>query len=115
MNFKKLDQVQNVSQLYNFVIDFWVENSSMKNKVENILVYLCLTQKGLTSTEIMNIGRINEKEWNTFQIMFSCLIIRYEGIFSIKSTSFIQTLFERMKCSLNSTSANNSDFVVPYH
>ena len=93
INFKKLDKIQNITELYNFVIDFWVENSPIKKKVENILVYLCLTQKGLTAAEIMDIGRINEQEWNVFQVMFDSLIIRYEGIFSIKSTSFIQTLF----------------------
>lgn len=50
-----------------------------------------------------------------FQVIFNPLIIKYDGVYSIKSTSFIQTLFERMKSSLNITTANNSDFVIPYH
>jgi len=79
------------------------------------LIYLCLTQKGLSPKEIMNIGRITETEWNFFQVVFNSLVIKYEGIYSIKSTSFIQALFDRLKSSQNNTSANNSDFLVPYH
>lgn len=46
--------------MYNFIINFWIDNSSMKNKLENVLIYLCLTQKGLTPKEMINIGRITE-------------------------------------------------------
>ena len=33
MNFKKLDRVENMSELYNFVVDFWTEHSPLKNKL----------------------------------------------------------------------------------
>ena len=49
MNFKKIEKIEGISELYNFVIDFWVEHSQLKKKIENILAYLCLTQKGLST------------------------------------------------------------------
>jgi hypothetical protein len=58
MSFKKLDKIQSIHELYNFVIDFWTEHSPLKNRLENILTYLSLTQKGLSQKEIINIGRM---------------------------------------------------------
>jgi hypothetical protein len=93
MSFKKLDKIQSIQDLYNLVIDFWTEHSPLKNRLENILTYLSLTQKGLSQKEIINIGRMTESEWSILQVIFSPVIIKYEGVYSIKSTSFIQTLF----------------------
>lgn len=65
----------------------------------------------------MNIGRITEQEWNFILIAFNAAIIKYEGIYSIKSTSFIQTIFERIKSQQASSSQSSSsfDFLVPFH
>jgi hypothetical protein len=93
MSFKKLDKIQSIQDLYNLVIDFWTEHSPLKNRLENILTYLSLTQKGLSQKEIINIGRMTESDWSILQVIFSPVIIKYEGVYSIKSTSFIQTLF----------------------
>lgn len=65
----------------------------------------------------MNIGRITEQEWNFILIAFNAAIIKYEGIYSIKSTSFIQTIFERIKSQQASSSQSSTsfDFLVPFH
>lgn len=49
MKFEELKKVDSVNRLYNFIIDFWSEHSHLAGKIQSALVYLSLTQKGLTA------------------------------------------------------------------
>jgi len=82
--------VDSIHGLYNFILDFWIEHSHLGTKIQSALIYLSLTQKGLTARELVNLTKMSESDWNYFLIIFNCLTIKYEGIYSIKSISFIE-------------------------
>ena len=74
----------NINQLYQFVIDASTEQSTLRAKFELALAFMTLAQKGLTTREMLVLTKLTETEWTQFLGIFGCLIVRYEGVYSIR-------------------------------
>lgn len=66
-----------VSELYDTVLEMYSQTPVFKGKLTETLLYLALTQKGITFKEFIQLTKFTEKEWNIFEPIFRPLIVRY--------------------------------------
>ena len=91
----ELEKIQRVSEIYDIVLDIYGQAPIFKGKLTETLMYLALTQKGITVKEFVQLTKFTEEEWNIFEAVFRPLLVRYGKIFSIKCRVFTQHLMSK--------------------
>jgi hypothetical protein len=90
--YEGLAAINNVFQLFNYVIDNSAEVAVLKAKFESALIFLALAQKGITTREMLMLSKLDEEEWIHFLGIFGSVIVRYGDVFSIKARWLVEAV-----------------------
>ena len=60
-NKSSFSKLYSIEDLYSFILEFWYENFPSKKKLKDALIYLALSQKGLTIKEILYLTQFTEQ------------------------------------------------------
>lgn len=84
----ELQKVGSVLELYDCILDMYGQVPAFKGKLIETLMYLTLTQKGITIKEFIQLTKFSEDDWYIFETIFRPVIVKYDKIYSIKSSGF---------------------------
>jgi hypothetical protein len=71
----KLREIRSLDELEDFLIGFWEEQLDNRSKLKDLLVALSITQKGLTTKELMELCGICQTEWSWLSTVFKLVLV----------------------------------------
>jgi len=77
-------------------------------KFKDILVALTLSEKGLSTQEILSLTRVTQKEWKHLVAILEPFLMKYKDLWKISEESFRKAISQQYL-------QNNSEYVIKLH
>ncbi|CAD8174304.1 unnamed protein product [Paramecium pentaurelia] len=99
-HFKKMKVVED---LFQFQLEYFSKVQLLdKDKFQNVLLVLALTQKGLTYPEIESVCDITQQEWKRFLVFFKVYIMKHRDLWLIHNEIFKKVVINQYYQDVNS-------------
>jgi hypothetical protein len=98
LNYKSLESLEDEVKLVIFVIEFYENKLTTKINLLQILSMLCLTHKGLTTTEILRVVKIEPEDLSRILAVFKCYLMCYQGFWVCNNEILRAALDELYYC-----------------
>ncbi len=108
LDFEKLKEINDVDGLLFFLLDYFSKNIMDPDNFKALLTAMTITEKGLTETELLDLVRIQPKEWKSLVAVFKNFFMKYKDLWKINNEPFKKAISQFY-------SLKNSPYVTKLH
>ena len=100
--------VQTIEELNLFILESFSKSIMEFGRYKDILIALTVSEKGLSTREVLALTRISQKEWNHFVAIFDNFMMKYKDLWKISEETFRKVVIQKFI-------QNNSDYIIKLH
>jgi len=108
MDYKALEKIDTIEELNTFLLNHFSKTMMEPTKFKDILIALTISEKGLSTKEILTLTKISQREWNSFVAVFETFMMKYKDLWSISEESFRKVVTQRYI-------QNNAEYITKLH
>jgi len=88
LDFEKLREINNIDQLNHFILDHFSNNIMNPESFKALLTAMTITEKGLTETELLDLVKVQTKEWKFLVAVFKNFFMKHKDLWKINNEPF---------------------------
>lgn len=87
--------ITNETCIPTLLIEFFEDKICQPSQFREVMLFLTLTFKGLTLTELMNLTKIDQQQWKQLLVFFKPYFFTFKGLWSVSDESFKHSVSKR--------------------